>query len=196
MPMKLKYTQGSGAEEKRKTLRNAAQWQKALKECRGHIKLQLTKRPREVAEAFAKAYDALAVAVLLVDWEGIVLYANAATKPVLGRTRDQLVNLSCIEVSLTRLTRTRITRTHVRTLASAAELIEVEWRCAGVPRRGAARWTARREEQQQQRQVANGGGGGQEDEEEQVHGPHVHLRARRDDPHHPGRAAQLVTPAR
>lgn len=112
--MKIKYINN---DDQSLLIKNAADWKKvptlrnslfssayfllqAIKESHGHVRVNLSKKAREIPEAVAKAYDALSVCVALVDWEGIVLFANKAAKSVLGKDREDLLHLSCSDVRL------------------------------------------------------------------------------------------------
>jgi len=67
---------------------------------KGHVLLQLSKKERAIPEFITKAYDLLCFLVVIVDWEGTILFVNKASSDILGKNRDDLAFLPCTRVLL------------------------------------------------------------------------------------------------
>jgi len=74
-------------------IKNSSEWKKVLK--KGHVLLQLSKKERAIPEFITKAYDLLCFLVVIVDWEGTILFVNKASSDILGKNRDDLAFLPC-----------------------------------------------------------------------------------------------------
>jgi nitrogen-specific signal transduction histidine kinase len=54
------------------------------------VRLQLRKKERDIPDVVVKVFDTLPTVAVLVDWDGVVLFANKALKSVLERDREVL----------------------------------------------------------------------------------------------------------
>jgi hypothetical protein len=74
----------------------------AIKESKGNVRLQLRKKHRDIPDVVVKVFDTLPTVAVLVDWDGVVLFANKALKSVLERDREALWHAPYSKVRRTR----------------------------------------------------------------------------------------------